>query len=78
MDTRFDIIVHGHIPPGWSVLFDGMELTCRPDGNTLIAGHLPDQSALFGLLLRLRDLGLALVSVNPAALEGAENHETNL
>jgi hypothetical protein len=41
----------------------------QPDGNTIITGCLPHQSALFGLLLRLRDLGMTLVSVNPIASE---------
>ncbi len=43
-----------------------MEATCLPDGNTRITGSVPDQSALYGLLMRLRDLGITLVSVNPA------------
>ncbi len=64
MNTRYDIIVREHLPPGWSAVFDGMEVVCQPDGNTRITGSLPDQAALFGLLLRLRDLGLTLVSLN--------------
>jgi hypothetical protein len=64
MNSRYDIIVRGHLPASWSVLFDDMELICQPDGNTRITGRFADQSALFGLLLRLRDLGLTLVSLN--------------
>jgi hypothetical protein len=46
-----------------------MEVICLPDGNTRIIGSLPDQSALYGLLMRLRDFGLALVSVNWLSME---------
>jgi hypothetical protein len=63
MNTRYDIIVREQLPPGWSAVLDGMEVVCQPDGNTRITGILPDQAALFGLLLRLRDLGLTIVSL---------------
>lgn len=64
MNTRFEIRVHGHLSPEWAAIFDGMEVTCLPDGDTTLTGLL-DQAALYGVLLRLRDLGLTLVSVNP-------------
>ncbi len=67
MSQQYEIIIHGHLPPRWKVAFEDMELTCLPDGNTCISGSLPDQSALYGLLMRLRDLGLSLVSVNAVA-----------
>jgi hypothetical protein len=76
MNTRFHIIVRGHLPAGWSDVLDGMEIVCLPEGNTRISGNLPDQPALFGLLLRLRDLGVTLVSVNPAEGKGNADHET--
>ena len=66
MNQRYEITVRGHLTPGWSVVFDDMEVICLVDGNTLIAGSLPDQAALYGLLLRLRDLGLTLISVSPS------------
>ncbi len=65
MNTQYDIIIREQVPPGWSAVLDGMEVICQPDGNTRITGSLLDQAALFGVLLRLRDLGLTLVSVNP-------------
>ncbi len=64
MSQQYEIYIHGHLSPQWSVIFEEMEITCLPDGNTRISGSLPDQSALYGLLMRLRDLGLSLVSVN--------------
>jgi hypothetical protein len=66
MDQRFEIRIHGHLTPDWSAVFEGMEVICQPDGDTLICGSLPDQSALYGLLMRLRDLGLTLISINSA------------
>jgi hypothetical protein len=72
MNTTYDIVVNGHVPPGWSVLCDGLEISHQLDGTTRLTGILPDQTALLGLLLRLRDLGLALVSINPSSVERNE------
>ncbi len=68
MEQRYEIVIQGHLTAQWETVFDGMEMTCLPDGNTRISGSLPDQSALYGLLMRLRDLGLSLVSVNSVSL----------
>ena len=65
MDIRYEIRVHGHLSPEWAAVFEGMEITCLSDGDTALTGLVPDQAALYGLLLRLRDLGLTLVSINP-------------
>ncbi len=70
MSQQYEIVIHGHLTAQWSVIFEGMEITCLPDGNTRISGSLPDQSALYGLLMRLRDLGITLVSVNVVAEKG--------
>jgi hypothetical protein len=64
MSQRYEVVVHGLLPPQWNILFEELEVQCLPDGNTCIAGSLPDQSALYGLLMRLRDFGLMLISVN--------------
>jgi hypothetical protein len=61
---RYEIRVKGHLGPRWAARFDGMTLTTRPDGTTLLEGPVVDQAALHGLLSALRDLGLPLVSVN--------------
>ena len=60
---RYEIRVQGHLAPRWAALFDGMSLTNETDGTTSIRGPVTDQAALHGLLQRLRDTGLPLISV---------------
>jgi hypothetical protein len=61
--------VDGELDPAWAPLFGTASLATAPDGTTTIAGHLPDQAAVHGLLLTLRDLGLSLISVRLAAVD---------
>ena len=62
--TRYEITVEGHLDRShWSRWFEGMQVTATEVGTTLIAGPVADQAALHGLLARIRDLGLPLVSV---------------
>ena len=66
---RYEIRFKGHLDGRWAAWFDGLSLTHSSDGTTLIRGSVADQAALHGLLQKLRDLGLPLVSVteiNPA------------
>ncbi len=65
---RYEIRAKGHLDPRWAAWFDGLSLTREPDGTTVIHGPVLDQAALYGLLLKLRDLGLPLVSVTPIAV----------
>jgi hypothetical protein len=60
---RYEIRLKGHLSPRWAARFDGMTLTTRADGTTLIEGPVVDQAALHGLLGALRDLGIPLLSV---------------
>ena len=60
----YEIRLQGHLDSRWSAWFDGMELVTRDDGTTVVRGPVTDQAALHGLLARLRDLGLPLVSVS--------------
>lgn len=64
MSQQYEIVIHGHLASLSPVLFEGMDVACLPDGNTCITCSLPDQSALYGLLMQLRDLGIVLISVN--------------
>lgn len=57
------IRIKGHLDPEWSEWFEGMIITLEEDGNTLLTGPVIDQAALHGLLKKVRDLGLPLVSV---------------
>ena len=59
-----EIRIKGYIDCDWSDWFEGLTITQEEDGFTLISGELPDQSALYGLLKRVNDLGLSLVSLN--------------
>lgn len=58
------IRLKGHLDDRWSDWFDGLTITLEEDGNTLLAGRVADQAALHGLLKKVRDLGLPLLSVN--------------
>lgn len=61
----YEIRVTGHLDRRWVSWFDGLALSHDDDGTTVIRGHVVDQAALHGLLQRMRDLGLPLVSVVP-------------
>jgi hypothetical protein len=59
----YEIRLQGRLDPRWAVWFDGLTLTAGADGTTTLRGPVVDQAALHGLLQRLRDLGLPLLSV---------------
>ena len=59
----YEIRVQGRLDDRWTAWFDGMELVTAGDGSTLIRGEVVDQAALHGLLQKVRDLGLPLLSV---------------
>jgi hypothetical protein len=61
--ARYQIRVRGALDPRWSGWFAGLAITHDADGDTLLAGPLADQAALYGVISRLRDLGLTLLSV---------------
>ena len=60
---RYEIRLKGHLDTRWAAWFDGLSLTHESDGTTTIRGPIIDQAALHGVLQKLRDLGLPLVSV---------------
>jgi hypothetical protein len=63
--TRYEIRLDGRLDPRWAAWFDGLTLTSDSDGTTALRGVVVDQAALHGLLQRLRDVGLPLISVTP-------------
>jgi hypothetical protein len=63
---RYEIRLDGHLDDRWAAWFDGLSLTHESDGTTVIHGSVVDQAALHGLLQKVRDLGLPLLSVRHA------------
>ena len=61
---RYEIRLAGHLHPRWTAWFDGLTLTHEKDGTTVLRGPIADQAALHGVLQKVRDLGVPLISVN--------------
>lgn len=67
--TVYQIRISGELDAGWADWFEGLTITLD-GGDTLITGPVVDQAALHGVLKKLRDLGLSLVSISPARADG--------
>ncbi|HEY5887971.1 MAG TPA: hypothetical protein VIT24_09620 [Acidimicrobiales bacterium] len=70
---EYEIRIEGHLDPRWAAWFDGLSLTSEDDGTTTIQGSVVDQAALHGVLQRLRDLGMPLISaiqIQPPTIPG--------
>lgn len=65
MPTFYHIRVRGHLHARWADWFDGLTITNEPNGEAVLAGLIVDQAALYGMLLKLLDLGLPLIAVEP-------------
>ncbi len=62
--TTYQVRIKGHLGPEWTDWFGGLAITLENNGDTLLTGLVVDQAALHGLLRRVRDLGMPLVSVS--------------
>ena len=71
----YAIRLKGHLEPRWVKWFEGLTITLEKDGETLLTGAVVDQAALHGLLKKVRDLGMTLISVNPVDPDKKEIRE---
>jgi hypothetical protein len=72
----YEIRLKGQLNARWVDWFDGMTITLDNNGDTLLSGPVVDQAALHGLLKKVREVGLTLLSVNIVKTEGTEGPET--
>ena len=72
----YQIVVKGHLDREWSDWFDGLTITLVDNGETILSGPVVDQTALHGVLIKIRDLGLPLLSLTRT--ETGRENESNL
>ncbi len=72
----YEIRVVGHLSPQWADWFEGLTITLEEDGNTLLSGPVADQAALHGLLKKVRDLGIPLLSVCRVQFNATQPYRT--
>ncbi|MBE9029309.1 hypothetical protein IQ266_05975 [filamentous cyanobacterium LEGE 11480] len=72
---QYEICVKGHLAPHWSQWFEGFTIALKDNGETRLSGPVVDQAALYGLLIKVRDLGLPLVSVKPTQTQQPKNSD---
>jgi hypothetical protein len=68
----YEIRIQGHLEARWGHWFGGLTIALEETGNTLLSGPLADQAALHGILKKVRDLGLTLLSVNTVEPDNKE------
>ncbi len=77
--TVYQIRIKGHLGRQWTDWFGGLSITLEDNGDTVLTGPVVDQAALHGLLKKVRDLGMTLLSVNrvkPGPAERPESKQT--
>jgi len=77
----YQIRIEGHLGRQWTDWFGGLTITLEADGDTLLTGPVIDQAALYGLLKKVRDLGMPLLSVQrvePGPENAKETHQNHL
>ena len=74
MPAVYQITVKGHLDSHWSAWFDNMLITNEANGEAVLCGPLADQSALYGVLAKIRNLGLPLLAVTTVAADETSNN----
>ena len=77
LEEIYQIVVKGHLDSEWSDWFDGLTITLVDNGETILSGPIVDQTALHGVLIKIRDLGLPLLSLTRIETAG-ENRVNSL
>jgi hypothetical protein len=75
---RYEIRIRGHLDARWTDWFEGLSISREDSGETLLTGSVADQAALHGLLRKVRDLGMPLVSVIPVKPEQLDVPDADL
>ncbi len=73
---RYEIRIKGHLDDRWAGWFEGLTITLEDNGDTLLTGPVIDQAALHGLLKKVRDLGMPLLSVCPLEHDPSTTNRT--
>jgi hypothetical protein len=71
--SGYNIKIQGQLDERWKEWFDDLDIILTADGDTILSGAIVDQSALHGVLKKIRNLGLTLISVNPHSQQNKEN-----
>jgi hypothetical protein len=74
-DTYYEICVASELDEKWSGYFSPLKIKSRKD-ETILSGYLPDQSALYGILIKIRDMGLPLISVKQLGSQNIDAGES--
>ena len=72
----YQVRIKGHLGPQWTEWFGGVTITLQDNGDTLLTSPVADQAALHGLLKRVRDLGIPLISVSPVDPDDTDASDT--
>ena len=72
METQYRVQIKGYLPNGWCQLLERMEIIRDVDGITTLSGPIRDQAELYGLVVKLQNLGLTLISINQIILTQSE------
>jgi hypothetical protein len=76
MATYYHIRLQSHLDPSWSEWFNGLTISNEANGETVLRGPLLDQAALHGVLIKIRDLGLPLLSITTVAADETNNNNS--
>ena len=76
MSSQYRITIQDHLDQHWSDWFDTMTITNAANGEAILSGPLPDQAALHGVLIKIRDLGLPLLAVTTVATNESQNQQS--